>query len=123
MILRWFRKRPVRRFYVAGPYSHSTTQERAYNVCATREAMIEILRLGFAVFSPVNMTEGLEHIPGLTYDHFMDNDLEWLRLCDAIYFCPGWESSKGCQIERDAARKLGLLIFDSMEDVRALADA
>ena len=31
--------------------------------------------------------------------YYMGRDIEQLLLCDAIYFCNGWQKSKGCNIE------------------------
>lgn len=31
--------------------------------------------------------------------YYMGRDIEQLLLCDAVYFCPDWQKSKGCCIE------------------------
>lgn len=34
---------------------------------------------------------------------YMGRDIENVILCDAILMCPGWESSKGCKVEKYTA--------------------
>ncbi|WP_417027254.1 DUF4406 domain-containing protein [Baileyella intestinalis] len=35
--------------------------------------------------------------------------------CDAVFFCHGWESARGCQIEHAAAEAYGLKIIHEKE--------
>lgn len=37
--------------------------------------------------------------------------LESMAECEAVYFCRGWESAAGCQIEHVAAMKYGLTVL------------
>lgn len=41
---------------------------------------------------------------------FLAKSLENMSLCHAAYFCKGWEKSRGCKIEHDAAVALTSLI-------------
>jgi nucleoside 2-deoxyribosyltransferase len=107
----------MKRIYLAGPYSHKTWHERVANVAQAREAMVQLLAAGFAVFCPHTMTEKLEHDERLTYNHFMDNDLEWLATCDGILMLKGWFESRGSKIEHDFAWDHGINVFHSVEDV------
>lgn len=47
------------------------------------------------------------------YAHFMGRDIEKLLLADAVLFCPGWEKSRGCRLERQAAHIYGIRCFFS----------
>jgi hypothetical protein len=96
------------RLYLAGPYSHKTKEEREHNVGQAREAMVQLLAAGHSVFCPHTLTDGLEHDDRLTYEDFMRNDLDFLRLCDGIVMLPGWGESKGSQIECNEAWQLSL---------------
>lgn len=31
--------------------------------------------------------------------------------CDAVYFCKGWETARGCKIEHDAAVSYGMVVL------------
>lgn len=39
---------------------------------------------------------------------FLAKSLENMSLCHAAYFCKGWEKTRGCRIEHDAAVAYGL---------------
>lgn len=38
------------------------------------------------------------------YHELLGNDIKALMECDDICLCPGWEKSKGCQLEHFAAK-------------------
>ena len=42
---------------------------------------------------------------------FLAKSLENMSLCHAAYFCKGWEKTRGCKIEHDAAVAYGLDII------------
>ena len=42
---------------------------------------------------------------------FLAKSLENMSLCHAAYFCKGWENTRGCKIEHDAAVAYGLEII------------
>lgn len=42
---------------------------------------------------------------------FLAKSLENMSLCHAAYFCKGWEDTRGCKIEHDAAVAYGLTIL------------
>ncbi len=43
--------------------------------------------------------------------YFLAKSLEKMSLCDAVYFCKGWEYARGCRIEHEAAVAYGLKII------------
>ncbi|WP_290456944.1 DUF4406 domain-containing protein [Muribaculum intestinale] len=45
------------------------------------------------------------------YSYYMGRDIEALLECDAIFMANGWESSKGCNLEYNAAVIYGKHIF------------
>ena len=52
-------------------------------------------------------TRGVVQIPLV----FLAKSLENMSLCDAAYFCKGWEKARGCRIEHEAAVAYGLEII------------
>lgn len=42
---------------------------------------------------------------------FLAKSLESMSLCHATYFCKGWEQTRGCRIEHEAAKAYGLEII------------
>jgi nucleoside 2-deoxyribosyltransferase len=108
----------MKRIYIAGKYTAPTMMERDINVAKAREAMVQLQVAGFAVFCPHTLSHNLEHDPRLTYEHFMENDLEWLSLCDAMLLLEGWESSRGSLLEKHFAEEESIPVFFSVEAVR-----
>lgn len=43
--------------------------------------------------------------------YFLTKSLTNMSLCHAVYFCKGWENTRGCVIEHEAAIKYGLDII------------
>lgn len=52
-------------------------------------------------------SRGVENIPLC----FLAKSLENMSLCNAAYFCKGWENARGCKIEHDVAVAYGLDII------------
>lgn len=42
---------------------------------------------------------------------FLAKSLENMSLCHTVYFCKGWENTRGCRIEHEAATNYGLEII------------
>ena len=81
------------------------TRERAIQVL--REKGYEIVNTLFTDewYSKESMAErGVVQIPLC----FLAKSLESMSLCHAVYFCKGWENTRGCRIEHDAAVAYGL---------------
>ena len=58
---------------------------------------------GYKVFNPASLGEGV-----LDWAGYLKRDLPFLLDCDAIFAMPGWEGSKGAQLEIDVARRVGM---------------
>ena len=59
-------------------------------------------------YSKEKMTErGVVQIPVC----FLAKSLESMSLCHTVYFCKGWEQTRGCRIEHDVAVAYGLEII------------
>ena len=96
------------------PMNGKTKEE----IVATRKRAIkELEAVGYDVvntlftdewYSPANMkNRGVENIPLC----FLAKSLENMSLCNAVYFCKGWDKARGCKIEHDAAVAYGLDII------------
>nr|DAM61618.1 MAG TPA: deoxyribosyltransferase [Caudoviricetes sp.] len=96
------------------PMAGKTEEE----IVATRERAIATLKAqGYEVvntlftdewYSKEAMQErGVVQIPLC----FLAKSLENMSLCNAAYFCKGWEHTRGCKIEHDAAVAYGLTIL------------
>lgn len=59
-------------------------------------------------YSHEKMTErGVVQIPLC----FLAKSLEKMSLCQAVYFCKGWDKTRGCKLEHEAAKAYGLEII------------
>lgn len=99
---------------ISQPMGGKTDEE----ITATREKAVECLsRLGCDVINTLFSDEwyahekmkerGVVQIPLC----FLAKSLESMSLCNAVYFCKGWENARGCRIEHDAAVAYGLSII------------
>ena len=86
-------------------------------VAARDKAIAELTEKGFDVvntlftgdwYSQEKMAErGVVQIPLC----FLAKSLENMSLCHTAYFCSGWELTRGCKIEHEAAVAYGLEII------------
>ncbi len=106
------------RIYIAGPYSAGSETQIDANVRAAVDAGIAVFRKGHYPFVP-HLTHFVdlrakELGTKLEWEDYIRWDLEWLRQCDAV-LCFG--RSPGTDIEIEEARRRGIRIFQSLEEV------
>jgi hypothetical protein len=91
------------KLYISGPM----TGIHELNKPAFNEAEVQLDAAGHAVINPVK-----NGVPDTSpwLDH-MRADIKMLMDCDAVATLPGWENSKGAQIEVELARMLGLPVL------------
>jgi len=103
------------RIYVAGPYGDSNLKHIiARNVAAADAIGRELALLGHTPYIPHKTTWGWEDDPRITYDDCICIDLEWLGLCDALFFLG---PSPGANLELEVAVRCGKRIFVSIGEV------
>ena len=95
------------------------------NMRAGMKASVEVLLSGNVPFCPwldyqfwLVLPDG-EEIP---IEAIKAYSMEWLRVSEAILLLPGWEMSPGSCAELAEAKRLGLEVFDGMEQFRAFVD-
>lgn len=92
--------------------------KREEEIRETRERAIRILEgLGYEVvntmftdewYSDKAMKERDVRQKPLCY---LAKSLENMSMCDAAFFCKGWDDARGCRLEHDAAKQYGLTIL------------
>lgn len=99
------------RIYIAGPY---TKGDVVQNVRAAIEAGDKVAAMGHIPFIP-----HLSHFWHMLFPHeytfWLKQDLEWLKVCDAILRLPG--DSNGADREVEEAINLKLRLFFSIENI------
>ena len=101
------------RVYVAGPYSLGDPQTNTDQAIDVGE---RITQMGADPFVPhLNHYRNLRHAHD--NQHWLDEDLRWLAVCDALYRMPG--ASKGADGEVAYAKAHGIPVF---YDLKALAE-
>ncbi len=106
------------RIYVAGPYTGADQPAIDENVRVAIDTGLALLKRGHAPFIP--------HLTGfvdlraqqigmnVTWGEYVRWDLEWLRVCDALFYLG---SSPGADLELEEAQQLGKTIYRNLEDV------
>lgn len=84
--------------------------------------------LGFEVVSPAQIGRlcGVDEYTNPTkamIKVLLISDLTALADCDAVYLLPGWEESRGVDIEVRFARYFGIPVFESVSDLLAFREA
>ncbi|HLP84813.1 MAG TPA: DUF1937 family protein [Phycisphaerales bacterium] len=100
--------------YVAGPYRAPSEWQVTLNIREAEAAALELWRMGYAVICPHKNTA---YFGGAAPDQvWLDGDMEMLRRCDAVYAMPSWKKSTGATAEISEARRLGIPVFETLDE-------
>jgi len=100
-----------KKIYIASPY---TKGDVAVNVKAQIDCVDQLMNLGYAPFAP--LYSHFQHIAHpRPYSDWVNIDLEWVPVCDALLRLPG--ESTGADGEVELARSLGIPVFYSIDDL------
>lgn len=100
-----------KRIYIAGPM----TGIENFNYPAFHAAAKTLRDAGHDAVNPAEISPGTEK----TWECAMRQDLREMLTCDAVALLPGWESSKGANIERELAGKVGIKVH-TIDEVLSL---
>jgi len=105
--------------YVAGPLTAETEAKKLDNTYAALMAGLKVWERGHDPYIPhlttyVELVTRESRIGPQTWEHWLQWDLPWLRACDAVLFLG---HSPGADRELVEARKLGIPVFDKVEDL------
>ena len=102
--------------YIAGKLDDNAVNyiKNMHNMIKTAD---QVRRLGYSVFVPC-----LDFLSGLVagnydYQDYFENNLPWLEASDAIFICPGYETSNGTQAEIAHAERLGIPVYFSIKEL------
>ena len=103
------------KFFISGPYSSSHPRKVLKNVNQAIDIGIELMKLGHAVFIP-HLSHYIDlrpHCP-FEYKEYLDNDIEFLKVCDAIFFIG---HSTGADKELKLAKQMNKKIYYHLEEI------
>lgn len=103
------------KIYIAGPYSKGDV---ARNVRLAISEADYVARLGHVPFIP-HLTHFWHFLFPHEYEFWLEQDIEWLRVCDALLRLDG--ESPGADKEVAEAKRLGLEIYYSVFDIPPVA--
>ena len=78
-----------------------------------------VSRFGWTPFIP-HLTHFWHFLLPHPYEFWLAQDMEWLKVCDALLRIPG--ESNGADKEVEAAKQMGLPIYYSIFDVPSLGE-
>jgi hypothetical protein len=90
------------RVYLSGPM----TGIPLFNFPAFHAAAAELRAKGYDVVNPAELDEADEK--QMEWSDYLRRDIAQLVTCQGIAMLPGWENSKGAQLERHIADALGM---------------
>ena len=102
--------------YVAGAYSADNVMEVLQNIGRGQHFAAEVFKMGCAPFCPWHDKEYVIHNydSEFSVEKFYDYSMVWLEASDVLFLVPGWENSKGTQMEIERAKELGMTIIDTL---------
>lgn len=104
--------------YVAGPYRAATPEGVGLNIASAYKVGTEVIKRGYGVIIPHSNTGCMERILSNVPDEFwLAMTLELMRRCDAVVLCPGWTRSTGTLGEINEARRIGLPVYEDVDDL------
>jgi hypothetical protein len=110
-------QRPLK-IYVAGPYTAPTAELRLRNTNIAIDVGLQLWKKGHFPYIP-HLTHFVDEraaeidIP-MQYEEYLAWDTEWLKQCDAFLYLA---SSRGADYELQNAKRLGLAIFHSIDEI------
>lgn len=99
--------KPIKKAMISQPMAGKTPEE----IVEVRDKAVKYLEgLGYEVVD----TYFPNDFKGLTMDilnkplFFLGQSLMYMSYCDAVYFCDGWDKTRGCILEHKAAEAYDL---------------
>lgn len=130
--LEWARQHIARgpqsqeRIFVSGPLAGPDWEAVEQNIIAANSMFHRLWRMGHWPFCPhrgVTPDMVLEQAPQ-ERRAWLDWCIRgWLPLCHSILMLPGWEDSPGAIAEHEAAQKLKLVVYYSLDEAPDLSES
>lgn len=97
----------LKRIYIAHPYGgKAENRERVEKII---DKLIDKYGTDKVFISPLHALGYLYH--KVDYVQGIRMCLALLEMCDELWLCPGWEDSRGCNIEYGFAKGMGIPVY------------
>jgi hypothetical protein len=93
------------KIFLSGPIKNMPL----YNKLAFKMTEEYLTEKGHSVMNPINLHP--KNPLSFSADEYVHVCFAMIDICDALYFLPGWENSKGANEEKAYAEKHGKLCF------------
>ncbi len=112
--------------YIAGKYTGKTHGPESYieierNILVAREYAIKVMTLGngkcIALTPHLNSSHMECDFNRMGNEFWYKADIEMMLRCDAVFLLPNWTDSTGAKLEREAALKAGLPVFEDLAEL------
>lgn len=103
------------RVYISGPITGHEKTAR-WNFADAVKTMYHHFGTDIEIINPFEIGKEAGFMARLTHTEYMEMAFLLMTFCDTIYFMPGWETSKGCQMERIYAENRGMRILEGTEN-------
>jgi len=119
-------KKKIKRVYVAGlltprgTWSKNLAIDHEINLRKNVRAGLDVLLAGFDPFVPAfdhTFWWVLQNGEIITEAMIKRFSKSWLEVCDAMVLTPKWRKSPGTLAEIEHAKKLGIPVFDTLDDL------
>src|ERR671926_231285 len=106
------------KIYIAGPYSAETAEQRLQNVNVAIDAALQVFFKGHFPYVP-HLTHYVDERANATnitmrWEDYITWDMPWVATCEALLYL---RSSRGADLELQAAQALGKRIFYSVDEI------
>lgn len=104
------------KIYVAGPLGGKNAIEYINNMKRMLDIALKIVKKGHQPYVPcLDLLLGIRSNKNWKYREYYDFNLPWVETCDALFFIA---PSKGANNELKMAKKLGKIIFYSLDKIK-----
>ena len=94
-------------WYFAHPYYNKLDAIKYLNHRDCIKRTLKLINAGYQIFSPIVYSVPLNEFIHGDHSFWIAFDKPFMEKCDGLILAPGWEKSKGCNIEYEYFKQAG----------------